>query len=524
MKRKILLLLAAMLVCGSMKAQEPEHHYQFNYHEFGKMMTMIVQINIDGVEQQSSNVIELGSFDGTTVTGSQMLAEYTGGYYRVYMSVYFNSAYTPLFKIYNHTTGEELVGCDLSLNGEPYGPLELIDGKGPGSKKTPLVMDFTSSITLPIAAYTPNTSDGWYLIASPLNATTAPTSVGGMTTPDYDLYYFDQAQEKEWVNYKPGDGNVNPGFSLVPLKGYLYANSSDVTLIFTGAPYAGTNEVTLVRESSVAHADMAGWNLIGNSFNAVKSIGVTSYYRMNPEGRSELILGEGNIAAMEGIFVYAENGGETVTFADPDPSKRSGEEDRVALNLLGDGGNTIDRIIVGFDDRTVLPKYCMHDNSTVIYVPQSDRDYAVVRGTETSVFPVSFRTQELGTYTLSADLAGAQVSYMHLIDRLTGEDVDMLLDGEYSFVGAPGDLQERFILSLTYNGNFNGDSSVFVYQNGSDIVVCGDGTLQVFDVMGRFVSSQEIHGVETVEALPMGVYIMRMVGGDSVQTQKIYVK
>lgn len=520
MKRKFLFLIAMVLVCGVVIAQE--EHYNFNYHQFEHSWSGVFKIEIDGVEQTSTD-IELGSFNGETVTGSGRIDVYgSNNYSRVSMSIFFNSVYNVSFRIYNHSTGEELIGCEVTYEGSPY-TIELVPDGYAGTNKRPVVLSFTRAITIPITAYTPNTSDGWYLIASPLAETTAPTNVGGMTTPDYDLYYFDQVQEKEWVNYKPGAGNVNPGFSLVPLKGYLYANSNDVTLIFTGAPYAGTNEVTLVRESTVAHADMAGWNLIGNSFNATKSIGATSYYRINPEGRAELIPGEGNIAAMEGVFVYAENGGETVTFADPNPAKRTEDEGRVALNLLGSEGNTIDRIIVGFDERTALPKYYMHDNSTVIYVPQSDRDYAVVKGSETNVFPVSFKTENFGTYTLRADLAGAQVSYMHLIDKLTGEDIDMLLDDEYSFVATPSDRHDRFILHMTYNGNFNGDSSIFMYQNGSDIVVYGDGTLQIFDVMGRFVSSREIHGVETVEALPMGVYIMRMVG-ENVQTQKIYVK
>lgn len=495
-----------------------------NSGEYADARQFTGQVLIDDVPQASTD-IEVAAFVGDQVRAVKRLVQappFAGGIYVIQFNIKFTTAgETVLFKIYDHVTSIEYDNCTVTLSGEPVSITTGMDN--PGSLLAPVILNFSTAITIPITAYTPNTSDGWYLIASPLAETTAPTSVGGMTTPDYDLYYFDQVQEKEWVNYKPGDGNVNPGFSLVPLKGYLYANSNDVTLIFTGAPYAGTNEVTLVRESTVAHADMAGWNLIGNSFNATKSIGATSYYRINPEGRAELIPGEGNIAAMEGVFVYAENGGETVTFADPNTAKRTEDEDRVALNLLGSEGNTIDRIIVGFDERTALPKYYMHDNSTVIFVPQSDRDYAVVKGSETNVFPVSFKTENFGTYTLRADLAGAQVSYMHLIDKLTGEDIDMLLDDEYSFVATPSDRQDRFILHMTYNGNFNGDSSIFMYQNGSDIVVYGDGTLQIFDVMGRFVSSREIHGVETVEALPMGVYIMRMVG-ENVQTQKIYVK
>ena len=519
MKRKLLLLLAAMLIFGSIKAQEPEHHYQFNYHEFGKMMTMIIQINIDGVEQQTSNVIELGSFNGTTVTGSQMLAEYNGGYYRVYMAVYFNSTYTPLFKIYNHTTGEELGNFEMSLNGEPYGPLELIDGKGPGSKKSPLVMNFTHTQSIEIAPYTAN--GGWYLIASPLAASTSVSTVTNMTSNDYDLYYFDQTQEKEWVNYKSGgEVSINPGFSLVPGKGYLYANSAQTTLTFVGAPYSGNLEVTLVNDASSPH--LQGWNLIGNSFSTPKSLTGISYYRMNPEGRGELIAGEGNIAGMEGVFVFTETNGQVIGFGER-TTKRADEENRVALNLLGNDEKTIDRIIVGFDERTVLPKYYMNENSTVIYVSQPDRDYAVVKGSETSVFQVSFKTSDLGTYTLKSDLGGASVNYMHLIDKITGKDIDMLLEGEYTFIGAPTDREDRFILRLTYSGNFNDNGDNFAYQNGTDLIICGDGTLQVFDVMGRFVSSQEIHGVETIQALPAGVYVLRMIG-DDIQTQKIVVR
>ena len=70
--------------------------------------------------------------------------------------------------------------------------------------------------------------------------------------------------------------------------------------------------------------------------------------------------------------------------------------------------------------------------------------------------------------------------------------------------------------------SYNSDD-IFAYQNGSDIVVNGEGTLQIYDVMGRFVGSYDINGVETIWALPMGVYIFRMTG-ETVKTQKIVVR
>ena len=53
--------------------------------------------------------------------------------------------------------------------------------------------------TLYINGYTSDeTKDGYYLIASPVSVD--PASVEGMTTGDFDLYYFDESKELEWIN------------------------------------------------------------------------------------------------------------------------------------------------------------------------------------------------------------------------------------------------------------------------------------------------------------------------------------
>ena len=525
MRKRFFLFIATILLGGSIIAQEQPQHYTFDAHLYPNNLQVVAQIKIDNIITNSNN-IELGAFINGTVRGSKRITE-SEGYYRAWIQVYddvdeeFGEDVT--FKIYDHDAGVEYTY---------YTPVNVtVRMKAWGDAVNPVVLSFYHTFTKDITAYSGN--NGWYLIASPLAASTSPNAVTNMISNNYDLYYFDQtggSNGKEWKNWKPESGNDNPNFNLVPGQGYLYANNTTTTLTFIGAPNEAS-VVTLTRGTNNNHHDLEGWNLIGNSSDSYATIGTRSYYCMNA-ARTNITVGDGTIEPMGGIFVYydpdAEEGdpnkSNTVTFTKTAaPSKRTIEEDRVALNLSRNNSDAIDRVLVRFDEGGTLPKYSMRDNECVIYIPQADKDYAVVKGSATNVFPVNFKTEDFGTYTLSADIAGANVDYMHLIDKITGEDVDMLLESEYSFVAAPVDREDRFILRLTYSGYFDNESDIFAYQNGSDIVVCGEGTLQVFDVMGRFVTSYEVNGVQSIQAMPMGVYIFRMLG-DDVKTQKIYVR
>ena len=80
------------------------------------------------------------------------------------------------------------------------------------------------------------------------------------------------------------------------------------------------------------------------------------------------------------------------------------------------------------------------------------------------------------------------------------------------------------IVRLGYLPNYddNGED-IFAYQSGSDVVVSGEGELQIFDAMGRMIATQRINGVETISLSANGVYIFRLVGSE-IKTQKIVVK
>ena len=227
---------------------------------------------------------------------------------------------------------------------------------------------------------------------------------------------------------------------------------------------------------------------------------------------------------MEGIFVIAENDGDEVTFT---PSTSSKSFEQIAINLLKNRGNVIDRAVVRFGECRQLPKFQLNPRNTKIYVTEGDKDYAVVRSAAEAEMPVSFRASENGTYTLAVEAENVEMNYLHLIDNLTGMDVDLLQTPSYTFEAKTSDYASRFRLVFKANGTNENNAETFAYFNGTNWTVSnvGDATLQVVDVTGRTVANQMINGnAELNLNQPAGVYVIRLVNGDNVKTQKVVVR
>lgn len=375
----------------------------------------------------------------------------------------------------------------------------------------------TETYTLEIEGYNDDES-GWYLIASPISTPITLTEGEGILTNDYDLYRFNQSGANgEWENYK-----AHPEFTtLVNGQGYLYANSEDVTLSFIGIPYSGYGTVTLDKDDN---ADLSGWNLVGNPFAETAYIDRDFYYVMNDAG-SEIIVAErlnNYVEAMEGIFVHADEDGETMTFTTEAPIKGSGNNESLVINLgNGNRGSVIDRAIICFDGKNTLPKLQIFDGSTKLYIPQEGTDYAMVSSDRQSDIPLNFKAKEFGKYTINFN--GTDMNNIKLIDKFENLVINLNENNTYTFVGSPTDRQERFIITFNGSEHFeSSENSIFAYQSGTDIIVNGEGELQVFDVMGRMIMQKHVNGVETWRAasLQTGVYILKL----NEETQKIIIK
>ena len=377
-------------------------------------------------------------------------------------------------------------------------------------------------------------ASNFYLIASPIGnvdpraVTIQGDATANMVSGSYDLYYFDHNRDLEWVNYKKADGTPGAFNTLVSGKGYLYANLNNVTLVFTGTGItSGTKIVALdyYEEGDGFTIDLPGWNLLGNPFaktaylTTSESSITTNFYTMDAYG-IYLPVTNGSIDAMEGVFVHAEGEGQSVTFTTNAPSKSP------VLNLnLSNGRRVVDRAIVRFDRGNQLPKLQFREGSTKVYIPVEGQDYAVVSCEEMGELPVSFKAEENGSYNLSLSSEEVSFAYLHLIDNMTGADVDLLQTPSYSFEAKTTDYESRFKLVFATGDNSNDDNFAF-FSNGSFVINNdGEATLQVIDVTGRILSSESINGCTNVNVnAASGVYMLRLINGDNVKVQKVVVK
>ena len=302
--------------------------------------------------------------------------------------------------------------------------------------------------TKDIEAYT--TNGGYYLIASPLAANISPDNVTNMTSNTYDLYRFNQSNQTEWENYK---GHTT-GFVLENGKCYLYANSEDVQLVFSGAAYTGTGEIALTQDAS--NELRGNWNLVGNPYPETANIGSTPYYKMKSDGTDVESTTGGTIAPMEAVFVLydSENSVTSVTFT---PGTGSKANEQLTLNVT-QGRSNIDRAIVRFGNDSQLPKFQLFETSTKLYIPQGTQDFAVVNAEAQGEMPVNFKAQSNGTYTISFNAENVAFNYLHLIDNMTGADIDLLETPSYSFEANTYDYESRFKLVFAQGNNSNSDN------------------------------------------------------------------
>ena len=381
--------------------------------------------------------------------------------------------------------------------------------------------------TLDITGYGTSTG-GYVLIATPTANNADPEEIG-MLTDNYDLYYYNEMEDLEWRNYKDPDEGV---FDLEPGKGYLYASKTDVTLVFRGAENSGfVNLLLPYTENDFVKSIY----LAGNSSTEAQTFYVYNQYG-SKEPFNYITLNEAGNAfvstqtasyeapAMTGFFVQAPGANMTLSIEDNDSKANVS---LLNINVLRDRGSVIDNAIVSFSNGSMMEKFYLMNNTTRVYIPQGNREMAIANSAAEAEMPVSFRASENGTYTLAIETENVEMNYLHLIDNMTGMDVDLLQTPSYTFEAKTSDYTSRFRLVFKANGTNENNAETFAYFNGTNWTVSnvGDATLQVVDVTGRTVANQMINGnAELNLNQPAGVYVIRLVNGDNVKTQKVVVR
>ena len=389
-----------------------------------------------------------------------------------------------------------------------------------------------------------NNDAHWYTISSPVTNTEAPatpgvtiTSVSNLVNNEvtYNLYrYVENAATYQWEAYNPSEGHHTDFTALLNGHGYLYRNNGQL-LTFTGKVNVGdVGDVEVPVTAASSNNDIKGFNLLGNPYSHditlkhVKTDKDECFYNcyiLSGEGSWEagtLYDDENSIHPCQGFFVQADEPA-TATISKNTQRGINANGDFIKFTVANNEYKDVAYAI--FDKGQDLTKI-NHRNAKIqqIYIPKDDENFAVaIMADNTQSFNLNFKAMTMGQYTLSFKAKG-EFNYLHVIDRMTGNDIDMLLEGEYNFIGSPQDNEARFIVRLGYLPNYdNNGADIFAYQNGSDVIVSGEGELQIFDVMGRMVSTQNVNGTETISVNAQGVYIFRLVGTE-IKTQKIVVR
>lgn len=376
-----------------------------------------------------------------------------------------------------------------------------------------------------------NVNKGWAFIASPVTTNVSPTSVSNMTGTDFDLYRFNQSADLEWENWKLSGNHYH--FDLVNGQGYLYNNVSPVTLGFTGAINPSNTPVS-VPIDSIAGYEFAGWNLVGNpfTFNAFVD---KPYYMMN-EGGSAILATEqtsGTIAPCTGIMVHVGETGQSVTFS-KEPPTTSPSNGNVSITVVqanerGAAATTIDKAIASFNKGSELPKFYFGNTNAKLYIPQGNKEFAIACTEAQGEIPLNFHANENGQYTISVNPENVEMNYLHLIDNMSGADVDLLTSPSYTFTAKMTDYESRFKLVFSSNdedGASSGQEAFAFFSNGSWIIANeSQATLQVIDLTGRILSNETINGYvrKAIQAAP-GMYVLRLISGNDVKTQKVVIE
>lgn len=387
-------------------------------------------------------------------------------------------------------------------------------------------------------AKAPSYEEGWYTISSSVHDNNGTTesidNVENLRNEFYDLFAYDEPTHY-WINCK-NDGDA--GFTtLTPGRGYIYRRSNNQKIKFAGETNVGSINYNVTYTSDAG--TLKGFNLIGNpythnitlKYTTLKNGSdealpagsqLTGYYVLNGDGGWGTKLGaDHEIAPAQGFLVQVPSTAAKVNFQQTAKIDRA-NNDFMRFAISNDEYEDVTYAL--FEKGLGLTKIG-HRNPDIpmVYINQNEQDYAIATmGDDTKSFNLNFEANTTGRYTLSLKTEG-EFNYIHLIDKIAEEEIDLLADGEYSFIGSPADMADRFVVRLAYLPDYSDeDNDNFVYQSGNEVLVSGEGTLQVFDVMGRLVMQKQVNGVETWSAASVqtGVYILRM----NDKTQKIIIK
>ena len=369
--------------------------------------------------------------------------------------------------------------------------------------------------------------DGWQFIASPF--VDAPISNFTDVDDNYDLYKYEGSSVgKEWNNQKNDDSFED---TFVNGIAYLASYKSRDTATLIGN--INTN-IEFTKELTYNEGnDMANFHLLGNPFTFNMDIKTASFN--NLVNGIAVVTSEGGydytyttIPVGDGFYVKAIAENPTFSYELKDVEQQyRGRKEYNSINVIATGKAGKDNVVVNFTGKAegFDKLHNFNDAIAMVYVTENGKSYGIANVDETTAeVALGFDAKEMGQYTISLDVNG-EFDVVTLVDRFTGIETDMLAESEYTFTATGNDNVNRFVIKLD-NGQHTTDNSQFVYQSGEELILNIEGSVQIVDMLGRVVYSNE-HANDNnridVSDFNEASYVVRVVNEEGIKIQKVVV-
>jgi len=329
--------------------------------------------------------------------------------------------------------------------------------------------------------------------------------------------------------------------------------------IFSGTfnPDGVTQTLTL---SLSGNPGYYGWNLIGNPYTSGISwdIGVwhsmvdasvyfwsgSNYKFYNPYGGGSA---SGNIPPQSGFFVhltYGPLGTITIPWSARIQSHSELYKKDAVANLLHlgiTGNNYSDDTYIYFITGATAGFDTQYDAYKLWGISDAPQLYSIIPGANLAgnALPSIESNPEVSiglkvgaetTYTITADgMESFDPSVpIHLDDLKLGVSTDLRETPSYSFTAAPSDSANRFRIRFNSPAGIDEQKAVniFIYTANERIVLNNAGNYKgnyyVYNTTGQLMATlQMLPGIEYINSLPAGMYIVKAVTGSTIITRKV---
>jgi hypothetical protein len=238
----------------------------------------------------------------------------------------------------------------------------------------------------------------------------------------------------------------------------------------------------------------------------------------------------------QGIIVNAWAAGEEVQFQrESDHSTTaSGGYLKITSAKASEPTKVLDQAILSYNADDDLGKFFFFRDTPVVYFTKDGKDLTILSVDSVDVQSLKFDAGENGTYTLHFELKDLTPNYLHLIDNMTGANIDLLTTPQYTFNATTSDYASRFklIFDPHYGVGEDGpsaDSEAFAYYANDEIVIndietCHGASLQIIDMTGRVIMKRDAINRVSTSDWAKGIYVLRLTTAHGVRTQKIVIQ